>query len=64
MGNIFVDLGVQVPHSFKELKGRGKKKKKNVRKNRFLKFVQIQIEPEPLDLQKCYLHFWNCAPRR
>ena len=26
-------------------------------------FVQIQIEPEPLGLQKWFLHFWNLCSK-
>ena len=55
---IFVGSGVQAQHLLKELKVR-EKKTKNVRKKRLLKFAQLQIEPEPLGLQKWFLHFWN-----
>ena len=55
---IFVGSGVQAQHLLKELKVH-EKKTKNVRKKRLLKFAQLQIEPEPLGLQKWFLHFWN-----
>ena len=39
------------------------KKTEKCPKKRFLKFVQIQIEPEPLGLQKWFLHFWNLCSK-